>query len=141
MINYPVESFPCIKCGCTLTRVNPEYEGQPNDGIMCSSYGNYGSTVFDPMDMSFLAFNICDGCVKLLAKQGRLYQTRSWIPIEMDGIGVVGRMRTERPYIQWNPKAPSDDATLHFSIDEIEFYQNKIELFHKVDKLREWSKE
>ncbi len=55
MIDYQTESFPCLKCGGVLTRVSDDYEGQPNDGGMCSSSGNYGSTVYDPMDGSYLA--------------------------------------------------------------------------------------
>jgi hypothetical protein len=35
----------------------------PIDGIAFSTYGHYGSTVFDPMDGSRLEIAICDECI------------------------------------------------------------------------------
>jgi hypothetical protein len=43
---------------------------QPSGGVMFTSGGNYGSTVFDPMNEPFqLLLVICDECVKSLAKK------------------------------------------------------------------------
>lgn len=52
-------------------------EYQPYGGIMCSSYGNYGSTVWDVMLTSeYLQFNICDSCIVQKAKQGYVLKTQ-----------------------------------------------------------------
>lgn len=142
MIEYPIESFPCIKCGATLTRVTSDYEGQPNDGIMCTSYGNYGSTVFDPMDGSYLAFNICDPCVKRAAKQGRLMVTRDKVHVKLNR-SIIGSMRVERPYIAWNPDlAPDGDSEgLEFDLEELERYQDKIQFNIPLEQIKAWEAE
>lgn len=36
----------------------------PINGTAFRTYGHYGSTVFDPMDGSFLEIVICDNCLK-----------------------------------------------------------------------------
>jgi hypothetical protein len=143
MIEYPVESFPCLKCGRVLTRVTSDYEGQPNDGIMCSSHGNYGSTVFDPMDGSYLAFNICDPCVKRAARQGRLMVTRDRIHVKTHKLGIIGSMKVERPYIAWTPDLADDgDAKgLEFDIEELERYAGKIQFNIPLEQIKMWENE
>ena len=44
----------------------PENEERvhPIDGTVFRTYGHYGSTVFDPMDASYLAVVFCDPCLK-----------------------------------------------------------------------------
>lgn len=42
----------------------------PIDGNVCVCYGNFGSTVYDPMGEEgeeFLRFSICNECIKLKA--------------------------------------------------------------------------
>jgi hypothetical protein len=72
------KSFPCIICGKELSGYGDPEEvvAQPDNGVMCTTYGNYGSTVFDPMDGSFLAFNICDDCLVEAGEKGTLFLTR-----------------------------------------------------------------
>lgn len=43
---------------------------QTYDSVICSTHGNYGSTVFDAMDESdgYLIFILCDKC--LLTRKG-----------------------------------------------------------------------
>lgn len=36
----------------------------PLDGTVFRTYGNYGSTVFDPMDASYLEIVLCNSCLK-----------------------------------------------------------------------------
>lgn len=43
---------------------------QPSQAVACETFGHYGTTVFDPMDGSFLEFNICDPCLVAKAKNG-----------------------------------------------------------------------
>jgi hypothetical protein len=60
----------CLACGKELD--NLEYttrskgtkiEVHPMGGLHFRTYGNYGSTVFDPMDGTYLDIAICDVCV------------------------------------------------------------------------------
>jgi hypothetical protein len=52
----------CIKCQKTLDKIE---ENHPGGGIVCHSYGNYGSTVFDSVfGEEYLVFFICDECLK-----------------------------------------------------------------------------
>lgn len=129
------DSFPCIICGGTLERESDEYEGQPADGVMCSTRGNYGSTVYDAMTGEYLAFNICDPCLVERGKMGRLFATRSSIPVQTDvvigrsresGFGapiivksIVGYQTVERPYIPWHQGMPEDEAACYIPIEEL----------------------
>lgn len=51
----------CIVCRQSLR--NLHMPNQPSGGVEFSSPGHYGTTVFDPMDGSVIAVNICDGCL------------------------------------------------------------------------------
>lgn len=134
------ESFPCIICGVRLERVEPSAEGQPDDGLMCQTHGNYGSTVFDPDDLSFLAFNICDECIVEKAQQGRVMVTRSFIPVEVDRMGRVGRARAERPYIPWRKGMASDNESVELDLfEDLDSLMatGKIQLFVPIERVRE----
>lgn len=55
---------PCIICGRDLESAMPGSDwNQPYAGTAFTSVGHYGSTVFDPMDGSFLEINVCDRCL------------------------------------------------------------------------------
>lgn len=80
------KSFPCIICGKELESVimqdSDELEAQPHGGVMCQTYGNYGSTVFDPFN-GMLAFNICDNCLVEAGEKGRVFLTyKPYVPIK-----------------------------------------------------------
>lgn len=75
-------TLPCIVCGKDLESALPaDLEGgqnQPNDGTTFISHGQYGSTVWDPMDRGgneMLEINICDPCL-LQHKDKVLHVTR-----------------------------------------------------------------
>lgn len=119
------ETFPCIICGAALERAAPEAEGQPSAGLMCTTYGQYGSTVFDPDDYSFLAFNICDPCMIERAALDRVMVTRSKVMISVDRFGPVGYQWSDRPYVPWRWDLPGDDATIVLDHHEIEAFYEK----------------
>lgn len=151
-------SFPCIVCGRHLERVFEE-EGQPSNGVTCSTRGNYGSTVFDPMDGTGLAFNICDPCVVEKSEEGYFHATRTQRPIRMKLLGDIGWQRVERPYAVWKHSEymasghrddalvldPDDDACLdgfdsncqlNFTVSELhEMYDAAVE--HRKNRLNE----
>lgn len=67
----------CFKCGCDLDyaggeRVAPERRNQPSGGLYFRTFGNYGSTFFDPFrDSAFLEIAVCDECMRWAKEQGR----------------------------------------------------------------------
>ena len=56
--------LPCIVCDKPLKPIETDIMNIPDDSNVFRTYGQYGSTVFDPMDGTFLEINICDECVK-----------------------------------------------------------------------------
>ena len=59
----------CIVCNTEVENWDeayPDNEPQihPILGTLFRTYGHYGSTVFDPMDGSYLEIVICDECLK-----------------------------------------------------------------------------
>lgn len=62
-------ALPCIVCKCALPNI-PGTHNQPSGGTEFMTEGHYGSTVFDPMDGSILAINICDQCLTAALSSG-----------------------------------------------------------------------
>ena len=70
----------CIRCGEELQPSVRSLEDQvmdadtpPADGLIFISYGNYGSTVYDPCDpmgQEYLVIVLCDECAKAQAAPG-----------------------------------------------------------------------
>lgn len=112
------ESFPCLICGKVLQRETDQWEAQPREGIMCSSQGNYGSAFFDPMDGTTLHFNICDQCVQDKAEEGVLFVARSWEPVMLQRMGMVGVHHVDVTYIPWDGSFdPSDGKRMEIGED------------------------
>jgi hypothetical protein len=125
------ESFPCIVCGTRLLRDMDEYEAQPREGVMCSTSGNYGSTVFDPVMSGDVAhFNVCDLCFEEAGEKGRVYVTQECLPVRTGSpiviggefnvlLSVVGYKEIERPFVPWRRHLPSSEEYETLEIDEI----------------------
>jgi len=65
--------LPCICCGKELeSAMGDGANNQPYAGTVFHSYGHYGSTIFDPMDGSFIELNVCDDCLKERASLRRV---------------------------------------------------------------------
>lgn len=126
-----VDALPCLVCGAQLQRVIDNSEVQPSDGVMLSTYGNYGSTVFDPMNGNCLYFNLCDDCLVKAGDQGRVKATVNHIEITTDTpfrgndgklvvvTSIVGSRRCEAPFVQWHKEIPTDDRQQYLSLEEI----------------------
>ena len=67
--------FCCDKKLGSAMRGKDEFRFPPNDATVWRSYGNYGSTVFDPMNNSFLEAYICDAC--LVKGKKKLFRART----------------------------------------------------------------
>lgn len=71
-----IAQLPCIICHKQLEYAlgrRTADTNQPSGGIACTTQGHYGSTVFDPMDASFLEINICDKCMVQAAENNLVY--------------------------------------------------------------------
>jgi hypothetical protein len=54
----------CIICAAELENFDlSEITVHPICGTVFRTYGHYGSTVFDPMDASYLEIVVCDECL------------------------------------------------------------------------------
>jgi len=53
----------CIVCDTELENFSNKTL-HPNDGLAFYTNGHYGSTVFDPMDGSYMSIVVCDTCIK-----------------------------------------------------------------------------
>ena len=62
-------NYHCIICEKETPNSDYMYpegkaEFHPSDGTQFRSYGHYGSTVFDPMDGSYVDIVICNSCLE-----------------------------------------------------------------------------
>jgi hypothetical protein len=103
-------SWPCLVCGQELLATTVHCQAQPDDGVMCYTHGNYGSTVYDPFEGEYLSFNICDPCLVAAGEAGRLMVTRdrrplwAYVSVAKDRrlLSIVGSEQVERrPYKKW----------------------------------------
>lgn len=81
--------LPCIVCGSILKEIGSGSSNHADDANEFRTFGQYGSTVFDPLNGSYLAVNICDRCLTDAGRQGRvltaLYSTRDLIQWTSEG--------------------------------------------------------
>lgn len=101
----PVPALPCIACGKPLASVNPDGENHCYDGLAFRSYGQYGSTSFDPMNGEYLEINLCDECLLHAAKAQQVLWGRDRALATVDG-SVVGTVELKRPFalVPWQPE-------------------------------------
>jgi hypothetical protein len=137
-------SFPCLVCGRELLRTAEQMEEEPDAGVMCYTHGNYGSTVYDPFDGEYLAFNICDPCLVAAGEAGRLMATRAsrpikaYIPLESGRrlLSIVGSERVDgRPYVRWHQGLAGDGDERIFD-PEVDEMAEGVHLNVSVESLR-----
>lgn len=93
---------PCIICDKQLKNVAEETSNQPYSGTCFNSYGHYGSTIFDPMDGSYLEINVCDEC--LANKKGSVLHGRNKIPVTAGG-SYIGSANYPEILVRWFPES------------------------------------
>lgn len=76
-------ALPCFICDKVLPNISDTVINQPSGGTAFITYGHYGSTVFDPMNNTFLEITICDDCyhekaTKFKVLRGREYKKQSY---------------------------------------------------------------
>ena len=66
-LESPVREFPQPPCIICNRELEPAFSGcetnQPYGATSFITHGHYGSTIFDPLDGSYLEINICDDCL------------------------------------------------------------------------------
>jgi hypothetical protein len=75
----------CIRCGKTFTPsvTDGGDDTPPNDGLLFITYGNYGSTIYDPLDplgQEYLLVVLCDECVVAQAREQNVMHVRKPLP-------------------------------------------------------------
>lgn len=94
--NYPARVLPCFRCGKVLEQALPgaTMHRHPSGGVVFRGYGNYGSTVYDPVRgysgsrSEHLEINICDDCLKAAftavmhteVRTEKHEHSRMWVP-------------------------------------------------------------
>ena len=70
------EEMPCFCCGKSLDNFDWPEGNQPLGGTEFTTRGHYGSAVTDHMDGTGYAINVCDPCLKVGGRKGRVLQFR-----------------------------------------------------------------
>jgi len=113
-------ALPCLICGKQLRNVFADAGNQPYDGVVLTTSGNYGSTVYDSFTGEFLEVNVCDPCLTRAGEQGRVLEARTRRPATLNGT-LVGW--EEMPYtpVPWTAGMPGDGkGTLDLWEDELD---------------------
>lgn len=118
---------PCVICGKEFESAG---DSMPYKGTMFYSDGNYGSTVYDPMDGSYIRINLCDPCLIEAGSKGRVIAGRSTRPIKVEHMGVVGWEKIDRGEVEWRADLPDYDENdcVFFDAsdtDEIDAYRDR----------------
>jgi hypothetical protein len=63
----------CVACDYAIPN-EPHTTGvnQPDGGLSFTSYGHWPSSLFDPMDGSYLEVNVCDQCLLRAGSKGQV---------------------------------------------------------------------
>lgn len=64
--------LPCVVCRKSLDDVGSGSSNHANHANEFHARGQYGSRVFDPMDGTYLAVNICDDCIVQASHAGHV---------------------------------------------------------------------
>lgn len=59
-----VNAVKCFRCDAELENVMSRESIQPMGGLAFRSYGHYGTSVFDPMNDTYVEIAICDVCLR-----------------------------------------------------------------------------
>jgi hypothetical protein len=133
------EAKPCIVCGEQLYNVVDEVTNQPYEGTAFTTGGHYGSTVFDPMDGTYLELNICDECLVKARDKCQVLIGRQSKLVRFDG-SIVGWTPTpNRPLLDWTgnevpayeDELPGDDI-LDVDVDDLEHPERVPEIHWNV---------
>jgi hypothetical protein len=127
--------FPlaCIICGF---KPEPVFKDgfaprQPWGATTFTSYGQYGSTVFDDMGRTYLEINVCDDCMRAKARQGLIALAQ---PVHVP--------KPEATYSTWtpyDPENPEDELNVLLSLEDVaeRLKAKKADIRKTLDRLAE----
>lgn len=111
----PHQKTICLKCNTELDDVqggSPYI--QPMGGLAFLTYGHYGSTIFDPMDGSWIEIAVCDECLLSYMKQAAPHL----IEVFSNGDeGILGNAHIERKFTAIEADEIFDDVPLEIVQD------------------------
>lgn len=117
----------CVVCERTLRNVDSDAENQPYDGTTFTSHGHYGSTVFDPMDGTFIEINICDEDLAALGKKSQVLMGQSRRPVLTPKRALIGWETIRRESVYW-------DATKSYYDEDDVVIISDVEEFHELSE-------
>jgi hypothetical protein len=108
------------------------YPWQPNDGLMVTTKGNYGSTVHDSITGGVSLFLVlCDDCAKAKAKTHIMaLTTHRDVVAASPGFkhpSIAGREPLQREAVEWNPEVDYEEAALEVEPEEVGTKMGSIE--------------
>ena len=115
-----MRALPCIVCGRELEGCS--LPNQPLDGLSFYTRGAYGTTLFDPMDGSYIELNVCDPCLSAAGARGRVLhyagsgKTGPWHPPADHSLGDSCASEASQPAMSVHdersssPKPPVEGA-------------------------------
>jgi len=69
------KTLSCLICDKELVNIHNNISNQPNYGVVCKTYGNYGSGVYDSFTEEYLEFNLCDSCLIKASRKNQIIVT------------------------------------------------------------------
>lgn len=130
-------ALPCIVCGKVLFNVLPDYsENQPSKGVSAVIDGQYGSTVFDPMNGELLQVNICDPCLVKAGGLGQVHHGRTSKPVTISYMGVIGYEEVEYVPVMWRWDLPGFNDTCCIDEEDLDKLPKTIHLRFTVEEIK-----
>jgi hypothetical protein len=119
-------ALPCIVCDRQIESMDDSYINSPYGATAFETQGHYGSTIFDPMNGTYLELNVCDSCLRRLASEEKILlgQTRKRVMTNTrigggDEIPLfVGWLAVKREMTTWHP-GTEDDDDVFISLDDV----------------------
>lgn len=86
-----MKEVECIKCGKTSRNFSEDGIHPIDSALVFRSYGNFGSTVFDPLDGSYIDIVVCDTCMVEYAKKTGITEVESFEYEGENCYSIVGK--------------------------------------------------
>jgi hypothetical protein len=96
------DPLPCIACGKRPEGIDSDGGNHPYEATAFMTHGHYGSTIFDPMNGTFLEINVCDQCLVEQANAGHILLGQDRKPVYCNHM-LVGWIKVRRELTPWAP--------------------------------------
>jgi len=131
----PRNALPCVVCDREIENMDDSYINSPYAATAFETQGHYGSTIFDPMNGTYLELNICDPCIRRLAGERKILLGQARKRVLSDNNLFVGWLPVRREMTVWQPGTEDDtDVTVDLAdvgdddvYPEIDWYEPAVE--------------